>query len=233
MGFLVGLLYLALVGCFPKYMTMISFGLAFLILLVSGLYICLRPVHLFGSNVWTVLLAIVLIIFGIAYALYMIFYRKDIDLGSILVHHSNNFLRECYLVYLYIPLFLILTIGFLVLICWQFIAFGTANYPTFERTKIYYHSGHNIFLQVLNVIELIWGLQFLRDACKILLYSVNFVVSGNAVEWYFKSVTHTRHCTRPLNRLIKNHWGSVVGGSFLHAFFKIFDLFSDFFNVNF
>lgn len=64
-------------------------------------------------------------------------------------------------------------------------------------------------------------------------YSVNFVVSGNAVEWYFKSVTQSRHCTKPLNRLVMKHWGSVVGGSFLHAFFKVFDLFSDFFNVTF
>jgi len=61
--------------------------------------------------------------------------------------------------------------GFLVLIGWQFIAFGTANYPTFERSNIYYHSGHNIVLQVLNVIELIWGMQFLRDACN---FFVNF-----------------------------------------------------------
>jgi len=130
-GFLVGLLYLALVGCFPKHLTNFSFGLAFLILLASGLYISLRPVHLFGNNIWTIILAVILIILGIAYALYMIVYRKDIDLGSILNYHSNNFLKESYLVYLYVPLFLVLTIGFLVLICWQFIAFGTANYPTF------------------------------------------------------------------------------------------------------
>lgn len=60
---------------------------------------------------------------------------------------------------------------------------------------------------------------------------VNFVVSGNAVEWYFKSVTETRHCTKPFARLLTKHWGSVVGGSFLNAFFKIFDIFADCFNV--
>jgi hypothetical protein len=126
---------------------------------------------------------------------------------------------------------MVLTFGFLVLIGWQFIAFGTANYPIFERSSIYYHSYHNIVLQVLNVIELIWGLQFLRDACKFFFISVNFVVSGNAVEWYFKSVTETRHCTKPFVRLLTKHWGSVVGGSFLNAFFKIFDIFADCFNV--
>ena len=124
-----------------------------------------------------------------------------------------------------------LTIGFLVLIAWQFIAFGTANYPTFERGNIYYHSGHNIFLQVLNVIELIWGMQFLRDSCIFYLKVVNFVVSGNAVEWYFKTVTESRHCTKPFVRLLTKHWGSVVGGSFLNAFLKIFDIFADCFNV--
>jgi hypothetical protein len=127
MGFLVGLLYLALVGCFPKYMTLLSFGLGFLVLLASGLYIIFQNVHLFGNNIWTVILAVLLILLGIAYVFYMIFYRKQIELGSIFIHHSNNFLRESYLVFLYIPLFLCFTIGFLVLIVWQFIAFGTAN----------------------------------------------------------------------------------------------------------
>lgn len=63
--------------------------------------------------------------------------------------------------------------------------------------------------------------------------AVNFVVSGNAVEWYFKTVTESRHCTKPFVRLLVKHWGSVVGGSFLNAFFKIFDMFSDCFNVIF
>ncbi len=151
-GFLVGLLYLTLVGCFAKYMTLISFGLGFLVLLASGLYITLRPVHLFGNNLWTLVLAILLILFGIAYVFYMILYKKEIELASIFIHHSNHFLRESYLVFFYIPLFLLLTLGLLVLIVWQFIAFGTANYPTLETGNIYYHSGHNVFLQVLNVI---------------------------------------------------------------------------------
>ncbi len=62
--------------------------------------------------------------------------------------------------------------------------------------------------------------------------TVNFVVSGNAVEWYFKTVTESRHCAKPFVRLLTKHWGSVVGGSLLNAFFKIFDIFSDCFNVN-
>ena len=232
-GFLVGLLYLAIMGCFPKWATLLSFGCAFFVLLTAGLYIFLQPVHLFDWDGWTTILAVILILVGIAYVLYMVFYRKEIELASIFIEHSNNYLKESYFVYLYIPFFLFLTIGFLILIGWQFIAFGTANYPTFDRSGVYYRSEHCIFLQVLNVIQLIWGLQFLRDACNLFFNPVNFVVSGNAVEWYFKTVTESRHCTKPIVRLLVKHWGSVVGGSFLNAFFKIFDIFSDFFNVIF
>ena len=77
-GLLIGLLYLALVGCFPKWMTILSFALAFLVLLASGLYIVFRPVHLFSGDIWTIVLAMILILIGIAYAMYMICYRKEI-----------------------------------------------------------------------------------------------------------------------------------------------------------
>jgi hypothetical protein len=81
--------------------------------------------------------------------------------------HSDIFLKETPLVYLYIPLFIILTIGLLVLIIWQYIAFGTQYSPIFDKNKVYYSSNHNIPLQICNFIELVWGIQFLRDACKL------------------------------------------------------------------
>lgn len=125
-GTLVGLLYLALVGCFPRYITLASFVLGFLVLLGTGLYISFRPVHLFSNNSLTIFLSVLLILLGIAYVFYIIFYKNQIELGSIFIHYSNNFLKESYMVFLYIPLFLFFTVAFLILIVWQFIAFGTA-----------------------------------------------------------------------------------------------------------
>jgi len=52
---------------------------------------------------------------------------------------------------------------------WQYIAFGTTNQPTLNPGDLYYISKQNIFLQVLNAIEFVWGIQFLRDACKFIL----------------------------------------------------------------
>jgi hypothetical protein len=66
----------------------------------------------------------------------------------------------------YIALFLVLSFGLVVLCVWQFIAFGTLNPPYLSKGDLYFTSYQNVFLQVLNAIEFIWGIQFLRDACK-------------------------------------------------------------------
>lgn len=69
---------------------------------------------------------------------------------------------------------------------------------------------------------------------NIFYYLVNFVVSGNSVEWYFKDESNTKqtHCFKPFTRLLCRNWGSVVGGSFLNAFLNIPTLISDLFRCD-
>ena len=74
------------------------------------------------------------------------------------------------------------------------------------------------FMGVLNIIEFIWGLQFLRDSCKFPIYIVNFCISGATTEWYNK---RQNVCYEPFQVLVTKHWGSVVGGSFFNAFFEL------------
>jgi hypothetical protein len=63
-------------------------------------------------------------------------------------------------------------------------------------------------------------------------YIVNYIVSGNAVEWYFNfREKRPSECSRPFLRLITKNFGSVAGGSFLNAFFNIFGLIYDIFRV--
>jgi Plasma-membrane choline transporter len=53
-------------------------------------------------------------------------------------------------------------------------------------------------------------------------YLDNFILSGQATQWY---------CDKPagfcetFTRLLGYHFGSVVGGSFLNAFFNLIDFF--------
>jgi len=49
------------------------------------------------------------------------------------------------------------------------------------------------FLQILILIELIWGMTFLKEACKSYNITVNFIVSGQAAHWYFAKQTNNEN----------------------------------------
>lgn len=102
--------------------------------------------------------------------------------------------------------------GLLALIWFQNIAFQS-RFSTNNNSWDISNSG---VLSVLNIIELIWGLQFLMDACNLIFILVTFCVTGNAVDWYWKGRCNT---FSSIMRLLCRNWGSVVGGSFLNAFF--------------
>ena len=66
-------------------------------------------------------------------------------------------------------MYLVFSFGLVVLCIWQYIAFGTISQPEYTKGDLYYHSDQNYFWQVLNIIEFIWGIQFLRDSGKTVL----------------------------------------------------------------
>lgn len=81
------------------------------------------------------------------------------------MYYSNVFLKENLIIFAYIALFLLLSAGLVVLCIWQYIAFGTWQTPYLNPGDLFYSSGNNMFFQVLNAIEFIWGIQFLKDSC--------------------------------------------------------------------
>ena len=58
--------------------------------------------------------------------------------------------------------------------------------------------------------------------CMYIVYNlVNFCVSGNAVDWYWakRDQDYKLNFFSSFIRLVCKHWGSVVGGALLNAFF--------------
>ena len=99
---------------------------------------------------------------------------------GILLKYAGEFLSERCGNFLYIPFFIVLTIGLIVLCVFQYLAFTSNDDPVPKEGDVYLHSSANAALTILTVIEFIWGLQFLKDACNILINLVNFIISGNA-----------------------------------------------------
>lgn len=165
-GLCIGLIYMVLVACFPKIMIRLVFIGVFLALLFAGIFILAKPISFFHPQVWNILLGVALITTALIFLVYMACNNRELQLAAIFLEHGNTFLKADPLVWAYIPLFLILTAGLIVLIVWQYIAFGTVFPTSYNQGDLYRSSSHSIPLQILNAIELIWGLQFLRDACK-------------------------------------------------------------------
>ena len=75
-GLLIGLLYLVFMMIAPKLMTYAVFFLATIVLLIIGLVILLKPVNLIQPNFWNIVIAAVLILFGLFFVIFFLCYRK-------------------------------------------------------------------------------------------------------------------------------------------------------------
>lgn len=122
--------------------------------------------------------------------------------------------------------FIVLLIGLTALCGFQELAFWSNTDMIFEPNSVYVRpeGGLAVFMTVLNVFEFIWGLSFLKEACKNSLMLVNLLISGTTVHWYF---TERHSLPFAMGNLFKYHWGSVVAGAFLLHFVYPIDLVYD------
>ena len=81
-------------------------------------------------------------------------------LQAIFLEYAKRFFVENYYVLIYVPIFMLLTVGLIALCLFQHCAFSSkthanTNFLDFSNPKL---------LGWLNIAEFIWGLQFLRDS---------------------------------------------------------------------
>lgn len=107
---------------------------------------------------------LLIIVFGLAViAITMaVMYRNALRLQGIFLDYSRRFLVEKNSTFLYIPIFMILTAGLFALFIFQHAAFSSKQHSN----RNFYDFSNPGLLGWLNIMEFIWGLQFLRDACK-------------------------------------------------------------------
>ena len=113
---------------------------------------------------------------------------------------------------------MVLTFLFGILTVFEYLAFTSISEPTPSEDSIFNKLNKSWILITLLVIQTLWGLSYLRDACNNWYYTVNLCVSGNAVDWYFQQPVK---CFESMKAWICKHAGSVAGGSFLGAFLYI------------
>jgi len=90
------------------------------------------------------------------------FWANERKLQGILLEYGKKFLTERPTSFLYIPFFILLAIGLIALIVWQHSCFASV----FHGNNNFFDFNNSGVWEILNILELIWGLSFLRDACK-------------------------------------------------------------------
>lgn len=206
-AFGLGLIWLAWVHLFPRLAPHTAFVLAILSLIALGVLTLVVPSNFFNNNnAWKIIVAVFCFVLAVILFCMFWFYSNSLRIQGIFLDYARQFLHEVKGTFAYIFIFLLFLTGLIALIVFQHVAFSSKS-----------HSNSNFwdftnpgFLGVLNILEFIWAFQFLRDA-------FNFCVSGAATNWYWSNGPQVWY--NPLVRLFTRHWGSVVGGSFLNAFF--------------
>jgi chromate transport protein ChrA len=121
------------------------------------------------STVAKLIIAIVVLILAVLFSFFLCFFRRRNRLTGVFIDWGTRLARERLSYYLFTILFIVFTAGLIVLCFFQHLAFLSHSDPQPSDNDIFLKLTPNIPLFVLNVIEFVWGLQFLKDACNSLL----------------------------------------------------------------
>jgi hypothetical protein len=158
---------MTLTHCLPRYSPIISFGVAIILLLVFAIFtFATSIISAILGGLWSIIFGISLIILALILIVMLCMYSNEIKFQGYMLEYAVKFLNQNPHAFIYIPVFILFHIGLVALVLWQHSCFssyymGSGNFWKLTSSGI---------LDILNILQYIWGLQFLRDACTILFY---------------------------------------------------------------
>ena len=108
-------------------------------------------------------MAVVCFILAIILIVMLCMYANERKWQGIFLDYAKRFLSECPNTFAYIPVFMLLALGLVALIVWQHCCFSSQS----ASNRNFFDFNNTGFWEILNILEFIWGFQFLRDACNL------------------------------------------------------------------
>lgn len=134
-----------------NYFTIVTGGL---LLIALGVNMIVYPAYLFPRLKLT--LGILAIVLGVILVSSLWFYRTQLKINGIFLYHATQVVRTNCTILFYIPLFIFFALGLLGLSGFELGSFASSV------------SGADFtYLAVLGLIQLWWGMSFLKEFCKI------------------------------------------------------------------
>jgi hypothetical protein len=162
-----GIVYLLLAQCLPKTMSWLSIVLA--AIGCVALVIVLLSDHspsLAGYTGLVNFLLITLLMLAFGLVLNLIWNRYSIKVSGIFLDYASRMVRQNYFILWWVLVFLLFSFGLLALTIFQYLAFSSRGPPYLESDDIYWNVAPFNLGTILCLIEFLWGLSFLRDACN-------------------------------------------------------------------
>ena len=159
-----GCVWVLFVQCLPRAMATVATVGAVLVIGTIGVMALMGKIT-GTTTVVTLIVGIILLGIAVMFACFLCFYRLRHKLVPIFLDWSSRFFKEHCLYFFFTFLFVVLTAGLIVLCLFQHIAYISHNTPKKVQGDVYLQLVPNYALFILNLIEFIWGLQFLKDAC--------------------------------------------------------------------
>ena len=132
-------------------------------LLLSGPQPVFLPLYrLFANHNWSrYVIAGVAVLAIVVLVCYLLLYGNELRFQGLMLKLGTSFLAEKWTVFLFIPLFLLFSAGLVALIFFQQVAFSLR----WSRNNNLFDLSNPGVFGILNIIELLWGVRFLKDAC--------------------------------------------------------------------
>jgi hypothetical protein len=151
--------------------------------------------HLDAKYYTAIVLFCLLIFLSIAICVY----RRNLNLSAILLNQSARFLGNSTRAFSLILVFVVITTFFIFLnIVVQWILL-TSSAASTNKSDVWQQWSGNKPLQIIHIILFLWGIQFLKDSCKMIYYYSQLFGDGycNIMVLYTK------------NHTLRNHYSAV------------------------
>ena len=158
---------MAIVHLLPRFAAVWAIFLGSLTLIAAGVILIVHNPQGWGNvSILKYIFGGLFILFGIIFFAMLCIYRRRIKITGVFLDYASQFLALKPINLVFIPIFIILLAGLIILCLFEYLAFSSKAEPYSKEGDIYLQLTRNPILTILVIIQFIWGIQFLKDSCK-------------------------------------------------------------------
>lgn len=161
-----GLLRMTIANCFPRHIPILSYVTAIVVLLAIAVVAFATDIVRSKIGYLAYVFGGVLIFLAFVLVVMLCLYSNEVKFQGYMLEYATKFLDQNTHTFLYLPFFIIFHIGLVLLVVFQHFSFSSHQFTAIPNLGNF---NFRLVLEILNLIEYLWGLQFLKDACKLLI----------------------------------------------------------------